>query len=122
MLCVLGSVTVNGGSATSSNAGGGSGGTISIETNELQGSGIISANGGTGHGSGGGGSGGRIAVRWKMRTWSFLDFQAIGGQGTKKGGAGTMYFEVNEWLKFRISYALHIYCLKQFATQQDALS
>ena len=115
-------MTVNGGSATSSSAGGGSGGTISIETNELQGSGVISANGGTGHSTGGGGSGGRIAVRWKMRTWSFLDFQAIGGQGSKKGGAGTMYFEVNEWLLLSISYSLHSYCLEQFATPEDALN
>ena len=58
---------------------------------------MISANGGRGHGSGGGGSGGRIAVRWKKRKWSFIDFQAIGGQATKNGGAGTMYFEVGNW-------------------------
>ena len=60
----------------------------------MQGSGVVSANGGTGHGTGGGGSGGRIAVRWKTRKWSLIDFKAFGGQGSKKGGAGTMYFEV----------------------------
>ena len=61
----------------------------------MQGSGVVSANGGAAHGSGGGGSGGRIAVRWKARKWSFINFKAFGGQGAKRGGAGTMYFEVN---------------------------
>ena len=30
-----------------------------------------------------------------MKKWSFINIQAFGGQGTKKGSAGTVYFEVN---------------------------
>ena len=99
-----GQVTVNGGSATSSNAGGGSGGSINIETNELEGSGTVTANGGRGHGSGGGGSGGRISVRWKSQRFSFLDFQSYGGQGAQNGGAGTIYFQVK---KLEINFFLN---------------
>ena len=29
-----------------------------------------------------------------MQQFSFINFQAFGGQATKKGGAGTIYFEV----------------------------
>lgn len=43
-------------------AGGGSGGTIVIDTPNLSGNGEIRAKGGLGRGDGGGGAGGRIAI------------------------------------------------------------
>jgi len=67
ILCCAGVLEVNGDAGNGSNAGGGSGGTIVIETPVLTGSGSIQANGGAGVGSGGGGAGGRIALKITTR-------------------------------------------------------
>jgi len=57
-----GTIQVDGDDADGSDAGGGSGGTIVIDTPVLSGNGEIRANGGQGTGDGGGGAGGRMAV------------------------------------------------------------
>ena len=53
---------MDGADATGSDSGGGSGGTITIDTPLLEGHGQITANGGKGTGLGGGGAGGRILL------------------------------------------------------------
>lgn len=69
--------------------GGGSGGSIWIETNNLTGSGFIHANGGTGGGDGGGG---RIAVYYTSTTYP-LDGQHIHANGNNNAGPGTVYLK-----------------------------
>ena len=59
-LALSGSIHMDGAAATGSDAGGGSGGTISIKTKVLEGHGDITAIGGKGTGVGGGGAGGRV--------------------------------------------------------------
>ena len=57
---------MNGADATGVDSGGGSGGTIDIEIDDLlEGHGTISADGGKGKGQGGGGAGGRIKIKVK---------------------------------------------------------
>ncbi len=74
--------------------GGGSGGTIYINTGTLAGTtGLISANGGN-SGSvsySGGGSGGRIAVYYSGTFPTGITTTAYGGTGYQAGGAGTIY-------------------------------
>ena len=53
---------MDGESGQGGNAGGGSGGTIIIETEYLKGQGRMTASGGDGVGGGGGGSGGRMHI------------------------------------------------------------
>ena len=53
---------MDGAPATGDDSGGGSGGTIVINTPVLEGHGEITANGGKGTGQGGGGAGGRIFI------------------------------------------------------------
>jgi hypothetical protein len=84
------------------NAGGGAGGTVSIRTATLAGSGSIRANGGTPDVSAlpaglvaGGGGGGRVAVVWDAGTFNG-SMQARGGKGVQdaspvNGGPGTVY-------------------------------
>ena len=74
--------------------GGGSGGSIWIETEGLLGSGNIGANGGnSGGGSAGGGGGGRIAIYYDTDTFTG-SVTAYGGTGYQRGGAGTIYTQV----------------------------
>ena len=63
-----GSINADGVDASKSTAGGGSGGSVLIEAENVAGHGLITAKGGRGLGAnGGGGSGGRIAlhVAWR---------------------------------------------------------
>ena len=62
-LCnINGNIRSNGDDATGSNAGGGSGGSIWVTCQHLNGRGRLEAIGGRGDGNGGGGSGGRISL------------------------------------------------------------
>ncbi|KAK3755992.1 hypothetical protein QZH41_003345 [Actinostola sp. cb2023] len=77
-------------------AGGGSGGSIFIQTTNMTGHGEISVKGGSGTGDGGGGSGGRVAIHCRWRYTYGGKFTDLGGQGSKYGGpAGTVYKEEN---------------------------
>ena len=101
-LKVDGTLSCSGLPGTSSTSGGGSGGSLWIETNLMQGYGQMQVNGGDGKRSssslnhhGGGGAGGRIAVYFKRnRTYSGT-FEAYGGNswgnGGTAGGAGTIF-------------------------------
>lgn len=60
---IEGLLSANGIAASGFDCGGGSGGSINIVTNLIEGTGVISANGGDGQGSGGGGGGGRVSVK-----------------------------------------------------------
>ncbi|KAK3576662.1 hypothetical protein CHS0354_004947 [Potamilus streckersoni] len=97
-LTVDGEVTANGGDWRSVEAGGGSGGSISIETYTIDGGGIIDASGGNGYGGmyashGGGGGGGRIALYYTYNYYigTFRNTGGAGGAGAEHGGAGTVY-------------------------------
>ena len=79
---------------TSTNAGGGSGGSILISTKMLSGSGTISANGGFGTLMGGGGGGGRIAITYDTNLFTGT-ISAYGAGGYSWGGAGTIYLKSN---------------------------
>ena len=57
-----GEIEVNGEAGTAQGAGGGSGGTILIDTRVMVGHGQITANGGEGNATGGGGAGGRMVL------------------------------------------------------------
>ncbi|XP_038052472.1 uncharacterized protein LOC119725183 [Patiria miniata] len=99
-LKVDGEVSADGESATGYGNGGGSGGSIWINTNHMQGYGRVTVNGGAGHVSGGyqggGGSAGRIAVYFALNRTFSGSFEAhggqAGGQGAGVGGPGTMFF------------------------------
>ncbi|MGI5841214.1 MAG: fibronectin type III domain-containing protein [Patescibacteria group bacterium] len=105
---VGGPVSANGGDSVTSDfyshgSGGGSGGSIWINANEITGSSTISADGGgatnTYYGDGGGGGGGRIALYYDTNSVGLSQISAKGGipQGdhsaTQKGGAGTIYLK-----------------------------
>lgn len=62
LLHLDGLISSSGLGATSSYSGGGSGGSILIETMNMTGHGEVSVNGGNGNVNGGGGAGGRIGV------------------------------------------------------------
>jgi|GEM_PF-920678 len=89
---IAGTITANGTAAASGcSVGAGSGGSIWISTNSLQGNGSLTAKGGNGYGTGGGGGGGgRIAVYYSTDT-SSVTYQLYGGTGYAIGGAGTLY-------------------------------
>ena len=78
----------------SSYNGGGSGGSILIQTKALEGSGQITVNGGGAPSNGGGGSGGRLAIYWHDREWWFGQLQAFGGSAFGNGGPGTIFLQV----------------------------
>ncbi len=88
-----GDIVADGADAVAGNAGGGSGGTVSISANRILGAGRISADGGNGRGTGGGGAGGRIALISTDSPDPFLGrVSAKGGLGGgTAGGAGTIY-------------------------------
>ncbi len=89
-----GEISANGTDGLAPHSGGGSGGSVWITVGALNGSGVISANGGAGNGLGGGGGGGRIAVHYtRPVTNAFAgNLTAHGGDGgTSRGGAGTIF-------------------------------
>ena len=73
------------------NHGGGSGGSVYINTTTFQGDGVIDVSGGPGNGYGGGGSGGRIAVYYHLSSFTG-QLKAFGGSSLHEAGAaGTIY-------------------------------
>lgn len=94
-----GLISVNG-LAGSSAAGGGSGGSITVNAGSLVGSGTFTANGGAGSISGGliggGGAGGRIAIIVADESFMFTGaVSSVGGVVTAAaGGPGTIYIQV----------------------------
>ena len=89
--------------------GGGSGGSVWIETMNMTGHGEIRTHGGDGVGAGGGGAGGRISVRCQLRFsygGKFTNAGGVGGAGyeTRHGAAaGTTYVENNRRpLEYRV--------------------
>jgi hypothetical protein len=95
LLNVLGSISANGFSVNSNNAGGGAGGSLWLSLGGLAGNGSISADGGTGHlPAGGGGGGGRIAISYSSNSYTGL-VSVKGGNGFAAGGAGTIYWKRN---------------------------
>ena len=111
-LIVDGVMTVAGGNAPSrSDAGGGSGGSVYVETNSYRGYGMINVRGGDSGGSlAGSGAGGRIAIYTKTRNLFRGMYEASGGSGTarKHGGPGTIYLEdiryKQEYKELRFGY------------------
>ena len=102
ILNVTGTLTVNGtisanGEQGTSNQETGSGGTINITANEIEGSGMVQANGGTtSGGSGLSGGGGRIAITTSGTDFGGLTIQAMGGSANSaslRGASGTVYKE-----------------------------
>ena len=93
-----GTITASGSSGTGSHSGGGSGGSILIHTRALEGSGVISVNGGNGNSYGGGGAGGRMAIYWQDREWWYGSLTAFGGGSSSggNGGPGTVYLKVSD--------------------------
>jgi hypothetical protein len=91
LLQLDGRISAAGNPGTAPNAGGGSGGTVSLTVGTLSGSGVISANGGVGNSLGGGGGGGRIALVCGAYNFSG-GVSACGGGGYAWGGAGTIYY------------------------------
>ena len=77
-----------------SGCGGGSGGSIWITCDELDGYGSIQARGGSGSsGVAGGGSGGRIAICYRNIHNYNGTFSVRGGPGIEAGASGTVYLE-----------------------------
>ena len=91
---VEGTIEANGAGGTSS-IGAGSGGTIRIFTDILEGSGSVQVVGGAGSSNTGGGGGGRLQIKYDDVQYWYGDLQAEGGTGYTIGGAGTVYLEVN---------------------------
>ncbi|MCW5551443.1 MAG: hypothetical protein KIS67_04670 [Verrucomicrobiae bacterium] len=89
-----GDIAANGTEGLAPHSGGGSGGSVWITVGALNGSGVISANGGAGNGLGGGGGGGRVAVHYTQPVTNGFagSLTAHGGDGgTSRGGAGTVF-------------------------------
>ena len=89
-LTVDGRLTAEGQDDWLNDQGGGSGGSLWLTVDTLAGSGVISANGGTGETHGGGGAGGRIAIYYDINVFSGA-LTARGSAGWVPGGAGTVY-------------------------------
>jgi hypothetical protein len=88
---VNGSILANGETYNDIYVGGGSGGSIWIDTNTLVGNGTITANGGNSPGAGnpaGGGAGGRIALYYQARSGSMTQVDQ-NSSITVNGGTGT---------------------------------
>ncbi|MBT4532145.1 LamG domain-containing protein, partial [archaeon] len=99
---INGTITTKGIGAPSYNAiGGGAGGSIYISSGELNGNGLLTAQGGAGGGNGAGsGAGGRISTILSSGTdFGNINFTAIAGgmfgsgYGAKPGAAGTIYLK-----------------------------
>jgi hypothetical protein len=111
VLTVNGAILANGGSASTDNEGGASGGSLFITTHRLRGQGVITALGSDGQdGNRGAGGGGRIAVVGLAadggREGAFVGellFEHLeatgGGKESVPGGAGTLFLrtEAQEW-------------------------
>ena len=94
---INGTVSANGHNYTGTRAGGGSGGSIWIIADTLEGGGAITAEGRNGvSGYGGGGSGGRIALEWGTRSFSGT-ISARGGTGRNYGHYGTIWVPAGKW-------------------------
>jgi hypothetical protein len=95
-LLLNGRISVNGASTSTNNNGGGAGGALWLTFNDqFSGTGLISADGGTGHlPNGGGGGGGRIALYYGSNSFTGT-YSAKGGSGFNPGGAGTVYLKAN---------------------------
>ncbi|XP_033640829.1 uncharacterized protein LOC117301055 [Asterias rubens] len=99
-LKIDGEIIADGESSTQYGNGGGSGGSIWIKTNLMQGYGRVSVNGGAGSVynsyQGGGGSAGRLAVYFAQNRTFSGSFEAhgglSGGEQAGVGGPGTMFF------------------------------
>lgn len=99
-LTIDGTITANGARSPRNGTGGGSGGSIWIQSKLFSGRGTIQANGGDGLGYGGGGGGGRIAAVFSNSTYTG-NIQAFGGRSNfSSGGSGTVYLE-NKLSSFR---------------------
>lgn len=76
-----GNILSLGGEASGNNSGGGSGGSIYVIVVNITGHGLISTEGGPGHGHGCGGAGGRVAIAVKWRRDYNGKFKSYGGLG-----------------------------------------
>ncbi len=92
-----GTISVDGGSSTQYERGGGAGGSIWVEAASFTGTGLIRANGGNGGTQGGGGGGGRIAIDASSNSFTG-SVNASGGTGNERGGFGTIYWTVDDHL------------------------
>ena len=95
-LILDGVITLMGERGRGGNAGGGSGGSLLLETLNLTGFGLVDVGGGQGAGAGGGGGGGRIAVHIRFANKFAGRFRSVGGAGgggTPGGAAGSIYVE-----------------------------
>ena len=88
-----GLVTLAGKNGSGLDAGGGSGGSILIETTNFTGYGEINVAGGGGTGRGSGAAGGRIAVHVRFKHKFAGLYRIYGGSGASYGAAGTAYVE-----------------------------
>ena len=90
-----GTVVSNGEDSTGGRGGGGSGGSVYIETENFLGLGDINTNGGSASGEtncrGGGGAGGRAAITQRSNTFTGT-VTSFGGTGHECGGAGTILY------------------------------
>jgi len=91
-LALEGGIYANGSSGqdTSRDGGGGSGGSIWITADTLNGNGQIRANGGTGHNNGGGGGGGRIALEVVNDNFNGVITASPGTGANPQAGIGTI--------------------------------
>jgi len=93
VLAVEGTISADGASP-GGEAGGGAGGSVWIECAELNGLGVVRANGGNGNtGWSGAGGGGRIAITTGQNSMSFDAIESRGGTGWQSAGAGTIWID-----------------------------
>lgn len=104
-----GLLALQGSNGINFNAGGGSGGSLLIETTNFTGHGEINVRGGDGTGTGGGGAGGRIGIHCEWRYSYGGKYRNRGGDGgpgkkvSHGAAAGTTYVENNfRPLEYRI--------------------
>ena len=93
-----GLISARGENATGADAGGGSGGSILVQTTNMTGHGEVAVQGGAGTGRGGGGSGGRVGIHCRWRYTFGGIFTDRGGEGSSAAygaPAGTVYKEEN---------------------------
>ena len=98
LLVIDGEIRSNGGDGKAISGGGGSGGSVLIDTFKFRGMGNITANGGSSfeNGVGSAGAGGRIAIYLQENVTYWGTYQCHGGYanediGTESGGPGTVY-------------------------------
>ena len=106
---VNGMLMLKGTDGSGTDAGGGSGGSVTVYTTDISGHGEINVIGGSGSGKGTGGAGGRAAIHCRWRYWYGGQFKDRGGSGgknweiTRGAAAGTVYVENNNRpLEYRI--------------------